>query len=91
MSKNIVKDFMEKFIILDNKSANVQIKHFLYGSQKINACVLHPLMGEDRIGLIINNEEKYITFDELCEVYIDAEKCYIKSDIMELYIDYTIL
>ena len=87
LSKNIVKDFIEKFIVLDNKSANVQIKHLLYGSQKINACVLHPFAGEDRIGLIINEEEIYITMEELSGVSLDSDRFVIESEVMELYIN----
>ena len=86
LKKNITRDFIEKFIALNNKSANIQIKHLLYGNQRYNRCVLHPFVDEERIGLLIEDEERYITMDELCEAYIDNEKCYIKSDVMELYI-----
>lgn len=82
------KDFIEKFITLHNKKANVQIKHFLYGNQKMNRCALCPFVDGERIGLTIESEEKYVTMDELLEVYIDSEKCYIKSEVMELYIDH---
>lgn len=91
LPKDVIKDFIENFNVLDNKRADVYIKHILYGQQKINKCVLHPLTDGGRIGLIINGEEKYITMDELCEVHIDTEKCCLKSDVMELYIDYTTL
>lgn len=83
----IIRDFIEKFKMLNNHTANVQIKHLLYGNQKLNRCVLHPFADEERIGLIMEDgEEKYIMFDELCEVSINAEICRIKSDVMELYI-----
>lgn len=87
MLRNVVtRDFIEKFGALNNKEGNVQIKHLLYGNQKVGRCVLHPFVDEERIGLILEDEERYITVDELCEVCIDNEKCYIKSDVMELYI-----
>lgn len=86
LPKFIIKDFIEKFNIINNRNANVYIKHLLYGNQKINKCVLRPFVDEERIGLIIEGEERYITMDELREVYIDNTKCYIKSDVMELYI-----
>lgn len=92
LSKFIIRDFIEKFNVLQDKKANVQIKHLLYGNQKLNRCVLHPFADEERIGLIMDDgEEKYITMDELCEVSIDDEKCILKSDVMELYINYTVL
>lgn len=91
LPKFIIRDFIEKFDVLNNKNANVQIKHLLYGNQKINGCVLRPLADEGRIGLIIEDEERYITMDELCEVHIDTETCYMKSDVMELYIDHIVL
>jgi hypothetical protein len=87
LQKNIIKDFIEKFIVLDGKRVNIQIKHLLYGNQKLNRCVLHPFADEGRIGLIMDDgEEKYITMDELCEVSIDNTRCCLKSDVMELYI-----
>jgi hypothetical protein len=46
---------------------------------------------EECIGLIMDDgEKKYITMDELCEVSVDNEKCILKSEVMELYVDYTI-
>ena len=82
------KDFIEKFIALRGKKANVQIKHLLYGNQKMNRCVLHPFMDGERIGLIIEGEEKYITTHELSDIYIDNASSYIKGDVMELYINH---
>ena len=88
LPKFIIKDFIEKFDVLNNKNANIQIKHLLYGKQKLNRCVLHPFTDEDRIGLIMDDgEKKYIMMNELCEVHIDNEKCILKSDVMELYIE----
>lgn len=81
------KDFMA----LEGRHANVQIKHVLYGNQKYNRCVLHPFADGERIGFIIENEERYITMDELCDSNIDDTSCCLKSDVMELYINYTIL
>ena len=80
------KDFIEKFIVLNGRKVNVQIKHILYGNQKLNRCVLHPFVDEGRIGLIIEDEERYITMDELREVGIDDQGCFLKSEVMELYI-----
>lgn len=87
LQKFIVRDFIEKFKALDNQKANIKIKHLLYGNQKINQCVLHPFADEECIGLIMDDgEKKYITMEELCEVGINENECFIKSDIMELYI-----
>jgi len=87
----LTRDFIEKFMALENKNANLRINHLLYGNQKMNRCVLHPFVDEGRIGLIIEDEERYITMDELCEISIDDKACCLKSEVMELYIDYTIL
>lgn len=82
----ITTEFIEKFNELNTKCADVYIKHILYGSQKIKRCVLHTLWDGERIGLIINEEEKYITMDELRRFDIDNEECSVSSDVMELYI-----
>ena len=87
MLQIVTKEFIEKFNALNNVIADVYTKHILYGSQKIKKCVLHPFMGEDRIGLIINEEEVYITMEELSTVSIDDTECVIKSEVMELYIN----
>ena len=92
LPKFIIRDFIEKFNVLNNKKANVQIRHLFYGNQKLNRCVLHPFSDEECIGLIMDDgERKYITMDELCEVSIDNNVCILKSEVMELYIDYTVL
>ena len=82
----LIRDFLERFKDLNNKKANIQINHLLYGKQKISRCVLHPFADEERIGLIIEDEKRYINMDELLDVYIDDAQCYIKSEVMELYI-----
>ena len=66
--------------------ADVHIKHLLYGNQKIKRCILHPFMDGDSIGLSINNENIYITLDELSSVSINDNEYVIKSEVMELYI-----
>lgn len=82
----LTRDFIEKFVALENRNADVKIDHYLYGNQKINRCVLHPFIDEGRIGLVIEDEERYITMDELCEANISDLGCNIKSEVMELYI-----
>jgi hypothetical protein len=83
----ITKEFIERFNKLNNIIADVYVKHILYGSQKIKKCVLHPFVGEDRIGLIINEEEVYITMEELLGVSINNTQCIIRSEVMELHIN----
>lgn len=79
-------EFIEKFNRLNNIAADVCIKHLLYGNQKIKRCVLHPFVDGDRIGLVINGEDIYITMNEVRGVrFVDTE-CVVKSEIMELYI-----
>lgn len=87
LQKNIIKDFIAKFIVLEGKKADIRIKHFLYGNQKLNRCVLHPFVDEGRIGLIIEDEEKYITMEELRGIGTGNNQYVIKSDVMELYIN----
>lgn len=84
----LTRDFIEKFVALENRNADVKIDHCLYGNQKINRCVLHPFIDEGRIGLIIEDEERYITMDELCEASIDGRNCCIKSDVMKVCIEF---
>lgn len=79
-------EFIEKFNGLNNMVADVHIKHLLYGSQKINRCVLHPFVDGERIGLVVNEEDIYITMGEMRNVrFVDTE-CVIESEVMELYI-----
>ena len=86
MFQNLTKEFTERFNSLNNIIADVYIKHILYGSQKIKQCVLHPFVGEDRIGLIVNEEDVYITMKELSYADIDDTKCILRSEVMELFI-----
>ena len=87
LQEAITKEFMMKFNGLNNRVADVYINHILYGAQKIRKCILHPFMDEECIGIIINDEKKYIMLDELCSASIDDNVCCMKSEVMELRID----
>ena len=80
----ITTEFIERFVALNNKRADLYIEHILYGPQKMRGCVPHALWDGERIGFIIEGEERYITIDEVCDVYADDVGCYIKSDVMEI-------
>ena len=84
----LTRDFIEKFMALNGKSANLQIKHILYGNQKMNKCVLHPFVDDGRIGFIIEDEKRYVTVDELDHVSVNENECYIKSITMEILIQF---
>lgn len=86
MLQVITTEFIEKFNALNNMVADVYIKHILYGIQTIKKCILHPFADGDRIGFVINDEDIYITMDELQAVSVTDTKCIVKSDVMELYI-----
>ena len=87
MLQVITTEFIENFNALKNTIADVDIKHILYGSQKIKKCVLHPFVGEDRIGLVINGEEIYVTMDELSGISLDNSRYIIASEVMKLCIN----
>lgn len=82
----ITTEFIEKFTALNNTVADVHIKHLLYGNQKIKRCILHPFVDGGCIGLTINNEDVYVTMDELQDASIKDNRCVIRSEVMELYI-----
>jgi hypothetical protein len=82
----ITKEFIEKFNALNNTVADVHIRHLLYGNQKIKRCILHPVVDGERIGLSINEENVYITMDELLSVSVNDNEYIIKSEVMELHI-----
>lgn len=87
LQKIVTNDMRDKFLALDGKSVNIKIKHMLYGNQKLNRCVLRPFMDEERIGFVMDDgEEKYITTDELREIYVYDDQCYFNSDVMEIKI-----
>lgn len=86
MLQVITTEFIEKFNALNNKCVDVCIKHILYGTQRIKRCVLHTLWNGERIGFTINEEDIYITMDELQNASINDNECIIKSEVMELYI-----
>ena len=86
MLQIITKEFIEKFNALNSTIADVQIKHLLYGNQKIKKCILHPFVDGERIGINVNEEDIYITMDELLSVSINNNEYVIKSKVMELYI-----
>ena len=88
MIQNIItKEFIERFNALDDRKANVYIGHVLYGSQKMRGCVPHTLWDGERIGFVIEEEERYIMIDELCEVAADDNGCWIKGDVMEIRVN----
>ena len=84
MQNIITKEFIERFVALNGKRADVYIDHILYGSQKMRGCVPCTIWDGERIGLIIEDEEKYLTMDELVEICADGRGCCLKSDVMEI-------
>ena len=85
MIQNIITtEFIEKFNTLNNKKVDVYIDHILYGSQKMRGCVPHTLWDGERIGFIIEEEERYIIKHELREVYIDENGCCLNGDVMKI-------
>jgi hypothetical protein len=87
MQNIITKEFIEKFNTLNDKKVDVYIEHILYGSQKVRGCVPQTFWDGERIGLIIEGEEKYITMDELREVCADDNGCRLKSDVIEIKVN----
>ena len=81
----MIQALIDRMKVLNGQMVCLYIKHILYGSQKIK-CALRLLWDGERIGFKINDEDIYITMDELCEVSIDDAKCILKSDVMELRI-----
>ena len=87
MQNIITKEFIERFSALNGKKVDVYIEHILYGSQKMRGCVPHTLWDGERIGFIIEEEERYVTMDELREVCADNNGCCIKSDVMNIIVN----
>ena len=84
MQNIITKEFIERFVALNGKRADVYIDHILYGSQKMRGCVPCTIWDGERIGFMIDDEEKYLTMDELVGVCVDDHGCCLKSDVMEI-------
>ena len=86
MLQFITNEFIEKFNALNNMVADVYIRHLLYGNQTIKRCTLHPFMDGDCIGLNINEENIYVTMDELLSVSVNDNEYVINGAVMELRI-----
>ena len=80
----ITNEFIERFSKFDNTKACVRIQHALYGTQKANGILIQTLLDEERVGIIIDGEEKYIYLDEIVDIGIKDNECHIKSDVMEI-------
>lgn len=78
--------FIEQFKALKNVVADINIEHILYGNQTIKNCVLHPVLDGERIGFTINEEDIYITMDELISASVSDNVFIISSEVMDLYI-----
>ena len=84
MQNIITKEFIERFEALNGKKADVYIEHILYGSQKMRGCVPHTLWDGERVGFIIEDEERYLTMDELVDVCADDHGCLLQGDVMKI-------
>lgn len=51
----------------NGKDVIVYITHKIYGTHKIN-CIFNLLKDKDKIGIVVNNHEIYITRGELEEI-----------------------
>lgn len=84
MHNIITKEFIERFWALNGKKADVYIEHILYGSQKMRGCVPCTIWDGERIGFIIEDEEKYLTMDELCDAYVSSQECCLRGNVMTI-------
>lgn len=80
----ITNEFIERFNKFNNVKARVTIQHALYGTQKANGILIHTLLDGERVGIVVDGEEKYIYMDELCAAYIKERECCIMSDVMKI-------
>ena len=84
MQDIITKEFIERFEALNGKKSDVYIEHILYGSQKMRGCVPYTIWDGERIGFIIEDEEKYLMMDELCDAHVSSQECCLRGDVMEI-------
>lgn len=84
MQNIITKEFIERFMALSGKKADVYIEHILYGSQKMRGCVPYTIWDGERIGFIIEDEEKYLTMDELCDAHVSSQECCLRGSVMTI-------
>lgn len=85
MGIRLTEELINKFLLLDGKEMYITILHVLYGPQKLK-CVLQTFYDGERIGFILDGKEKYVMMDELCDMQVDKDFCYLRSDVMEIYI-----
>ena len=76
-----IKIFIDELKKLSGINVLINIKHKLYGDQRIQ-CALQVLDDEERIGFVTNNQEIYIYKNELCRFWGNNGLYYFADNIM---------
>ena len=84
----VTNELINNFILLNGQDMYINIVHALYGPQKLR-CVLQTLFDGERIGFIVDGNEKFVKMDELLNMTVGENECHIKSDVMEIYMKTT--
>lgn len=82
---NLTEELINNYLKLNGQTMYITMIHAFYGPQKLK-CVLHTFFDGERIGFIVDEKEKYVMMDELCDMQVGKDYCYIKTDVMEIYI-----
>lgn len=78
-----IRDFIEEIRSIEGERVNINIKHQLYGNQKIQ-CDVEIIDDESRLGFSINNQNIYIDKKELCDFGIIKGTYYFASKLMRI-------
>lgn len=84
----VTEELINNFILLNGQEMYINIIHALYGPQKLR-CVLQTFFDGERIGFIVDGNEKFVRMDELLDIVVSENECIIRSDVMEIYIKAT--
>lgn len=68
--------FLENLVQSENKKAKVLLKHSLWGEQGFETEVLH-IIDDERIGVILKDQELFIYKDKVKDYGIDVDKLWI--------------
>jgi len=76
-----IKELINELKKIDGANVKVNITHKLYGDQNIQVA-LHLIDNEERLGLLVNEQEIYINKREIRDVGNNIDLWYFADDVM---------
>ena len=81
-------EFLRKFMQLNGKEATITFDHCWFGAQKFKAEKVNVIEDDEKMGIILHGQEKFIYKKHLAEVQMDEHMIMFADDKLKISIKF---